>query len=62
MLLACYLEPILLVFHCLRLDNRRIVVEVVNLRMLLAPIVYKEQFYTWFQGIYHVGDLIKPFL
>ena len=37
-----YLEPIILVFHCLRLDNWCVVVDAVNLRMFLAFLVYKE--------------------
>ena len=48
MLPAHYLELIMLVFHCLRLDNWRVVVDGVNLRMLLASLVYKEQIYVWF--------------
>ena len=47
MLPVCYLEPIVLVFHCLRLDNWREVNYVVILRMFLASLVYKEQFYVW---------------
>ena len=47
MLPVHYLEPIMLVFHCLRLDNWRAVVDAVNLRMFLAFLVYKEQFYTY---------------
>ena len=43
MLPACYLELIISVFHCLRLDNWRAVVVVVNLRMFLGSLVYKEQ-------------------
>ena len=39
-----------LVFHCLRLDNWRVVVVVVNLRMFLGSLVYKEQYYIWFLG------------
>ena len=50
MLPACYLEPIILVFYCLRLDNWRAVDCAVNLRMFLASLVYKEQFYVWFLG------------
>ena len=50
MLPACYLEPIIMVFHCLRLDNWHAVVFAVNLRMFLASLVYKEQFYVWFLG------------
>ena len=42
MLPARYLEPTILVFHCLRLDNWRAVDYVVNLRMFLASFVYKE--------------------
>ena len=42
MLPTCYLETIMLVFHCLRLDNRRVVVDAVDLRMFLASLVYKE--------------------
>ena len=45
MLPACYLELIISVFHCLRLDNWRAVVVVVNLRMFLGSLVYKEQYY-----------------
>ena len=45
MLPACYLEPIISVFHCLRLGNWHVVVDVVNLRMFLASLVCKEQFY-----------------
>ena len=33
MLPECYLELIMLVFYCLRLDNWHTVVDVVNLRM-----------------------------
>ena len=50
MLPARYLEPIILVFHCLRLDNWHAVDYVVNLRMFLALLVYKVQFYIWFLG------------
>ena len=50
MLSAHYLEPITLFFHCLRLDNWCAVDYVVNLRMFLAFLVYKEQFYIWFLG------------
>ena len=50
MLLARYLEPIILVFHCLRLDNWHAVDYVVNLRKFVASLVYKEQFYMWFLG------------
>ena len=50
MLPARYLEPIMLVFHCLRLDNLHAVANAVNLRMFLASLVYKEQFYAWFLG------------
>ena len=45
MLPTRYLELIILVFHCLRLDNWRVVDYAVNLRMFLASLVYKEQFY-----------------
>ena len=34
------LEPIIEVFHCLWLDNWRAVVGAVNLRMILASLVY----------------------
>ena len=50
MLPTCYLEPIMLVFHCLRLDNWHTVVDAVNLGMFLASLVHKEQFYMWFLG------------
>ena len=50
MLLTLYLGLIILVFHCLRLDNWCAVDYVVNLRMFLASLVYKEQFYVWFLG------------
>ena len=43
-----YLEPIISVFHCLRLDNWRTVVVAVNLSMFLGSLVYKEQYYIWF--------------
>ena len=46
MLLAHYLEPIISLFHCLRLDNWHVVVNAVTLRMLLVSLVCKEQFYT----------------
>ena len=46
MFTARYLEPIILIL-CLRLDNWCAVVDV---RMLLASLVYKEQFYIWFLG------------
>ena len=58
MLPAHYLEPITLVFHCLRLDNRCAVVDVVNLRIFLASLVYKELFYI---ELYRVGNVIKGF-
>ena len=45
MLPARYLEPIILVFHCLRLDNWHVVDYAVNLEMFLAFLVYKVQFY-----------------
>ena len=45
MLPAGYLEPIILVFHCLWLDNWRVVVVAVNLRIFLGSLVYKEQYY-----------------
>ena len=44
MLTTCYLELIILAFQCLRLDNWCAVDYVVNLRMFLASLVYKEQF------------------
>ena len=50
MLPAHYLEPIILVFHRLRLSNWHAVVDAVNLRMFLASLVYKEHFYIWFLG------------
>ena len=50
MLPACYLEPIILVFHCLRLDNWCAVDYAVNLRMFLASLVYKVQSYIWYLG------------
>ena len=50
MLPAHYLEPIILVFHCLRLDNWCVIDYVINLRMFLASLVNKEQFYVWFLG------------
>ena len=50
MLPARYLEPIISGLHCLRLDNWRAVVVVVNLRMFLGFLVYKEQYYIWFLG------------
>ena len=50
MLPTRYLEPIILVFYCLRLDNRRAVDYAFNLRLLLASLVHKEQFYVWFLG------------
>ena len=50
MLPARYLEPIILAFHCLRLDNWRVVDYVVNLSLFLAFLVYKEQFCIWFLG------------
>ena len=37
-------------FLCLRLNNWRAVIDTVNLRMFLASLVYKEQFYIWFLG------------
>ena len=47
MLPAHYFEPIMLVFHRLRLDNWcvvvYVVVYVVNLKMFLASLVYEEQ-------------------
>ena len=49
MLPASYLEPIILVFYCLRLDKWR-ADYAVNLRMFLASLVHKEQFYVWFLG------------
>ena len=50
MLPACYLEAIILVFYCLRLDNWHAVDYMVNQRMFLALLVHKEQFYAWFLG------------
>ena len=50
MLPACYLEQFISVFYHLRLDDRRAVDYAVNLRMFLAFLVYKEQFYIWFLG------------
>ena len=50
MLLARYLEPIILDFYCLRLDKWRAVDYAVNLRMFLASLVHKEQLYVWFLG------------
>ena len=50
MLPARYLEPIILVFYCLRLDKWRAVNYAVNLRMFLASLVHKEQLYVWFLG------------
>ena len=47
MLPACYLEPIILGFHFLRLDNWHVVDYAVNLRMFLASLVFKDQFYIW---------------
>ena len=55
MLSARYLEPIIEVFHCLWLDNWHAVVVAVNLRMFLASLVYKEQFYGWFLGSISCG-------
>ena len=55
MLPAHYLEPIISVFHCLRLDNWCAVVVAVNLRMLLGSLVYKEQYYIWFLGDIQCG-------
>ena len=46
MLSARYLELIISVFHCLRLDNWCTVVVAVNLLMYLGSLVYKEQYYT----------------
>ena len=37
-------------YICLRLNNWRAIVDVVNLRMFLASLVYKEQVYVWFLG------------
>ena len=50
MLPAHYLEPIILVFYRLRLDNWRVVDYAVNLSMFLVSLVHKEQFYVWFLG------------
>ena len=50
MLPARYLEPIILVFYLLRLDNWRAVDYAVNLRTFLASLVHTEQFYVWFLG------------
>ena len=47
---ARYLQLIISVFHCLRVDNWRAVNYAVNLSMFLASLVYKEQFYKWFLG------------
>ena len=58
MLPAHYLEPIISVFHCLKLDNWRTVVVVVNLRMFLASRLYKEQFYIWFLGVIAIVQVI----
>ena len=44
MLPARFLEPIMLVFNCLRLDNRHAIAYAVNLKMFLASLVYKENF------------------
>ena len=48
MLPTHYLKPIILVFHCLRLDNWCAVVDTVNLRMFLTSLVYKGHFYIRF--------------
>ena len=50
MLPALYLQLIILVFSCLRLDKWRTVIDALNLRMFLASLVYKEQFCIWFLG------------
>ena len=50
MLPTHYLEPIVLDFYCLGLDNWHAIDYAVNLRMFLALLVYKEQFYAWFLG------------
>ena len=42
MLPARYLEQIILVFHCVRLDNWHAIDYMVNLRIFLASLVYKE--------------------
>ena len=46
MLPARYLELIILVFYCLRLDNWHAVDYAVNLKMYLVLLVDKEQFYV----------------
>ena len=48
MLPVRYLEAIISVFPCLRLDNQHTVVVAVNLRMFLGSVVYKEQYFIWF--------------
>ena len=50
MLHAHYFEPIILVFHCMRLDKWHAVDYAVNLRMFLTSLANKEQFYVWFLG------------
>ena len=50
MLPTRYVEPIILVFYCLRLDKCRAVDYAVNLRIFLALLVHKEQLYVWFLG------------
>ena len=44
MLPVHYIEPIMLAFHCLRLDNWCVVVDAVNLRIFLASLVYRNNF------------------
>ena len=43
MLFARYLELIISVFNCLRLDNCHVMVVAANLRMFLDSLVYNEQ-------------------
>ena len=59
MLPACYLEPIMLVFHCLRLDNWCAVHYAINLSWL--PQSIRNNFICGFWEVYHVGDMIKRF-
>ena len=56
MLPALYLKLIILVFHCLRLDNWCAVDYAVNLRMFLDSLVYKEQFYIKTHGRVSCGQ------
>ena len=46
---------------CLRLDNWCAVIDAVNLRMFLASLAYKEQFYIWFLGGISCGWFDKMF-